>query len=130
MKKKRIGNLNTGNNDIQSGYGIEIDIEKCAMLIMRKGQRQTIIIMKESEKIDNTLDFARKLIKLWNVKLTVIPIVSGTLGTVLKNLERRRLDEESRPSKPQHYWGQLEFLEDSWRPEETCCHANSSERSC
>ena len=38
---------------------------------------------KEIEKLDKYSDLARKLQKLWNIKLTVIPIVVGELGTGL-----------------------------------------------
>ena len=38
-------------------------------------------------------------------------------------------EEESRPSKLQHGWDWPEYWEKSWRPEETCCHSGSSERS-
>ena len=33
--------------------------------------------LKESEKKDKYIDLARELKKLWNVKVTVIPIVIG-----------------------------------------------------
>ena len=33
--------------------------------------------LRESEKKDKYLDLARELIKLWNVKVTIIPIVNG-----------------------------------------------------
>ena len=39
--------------------------------------------LKESEKRDKYLDFARELKKLWNMKDIVIPIVIGALGTVV-----------------------------------------------
>ena len=42
--------------------------------------------LKEGEKRDKCLDFARELEKLWNMKVTVMPIVIGTLGTVTKRL--------------------------------------------
>ena len=42
--------------------------------------------LKESEKKDDYQDLARELKKLWNMKVTVIPIVIGTLGTVTKRL--------------------------------------------
>ena len=52
--------------------------------------------LKESEKKNKHLDFARALKKLWNMKVTVIPIVIGALVTVsnglvegLENLEIR-----------------------------------------
>ena len=37
--------------------------------------------MKECEKKDKHLDLARDLKKLWNMKVTFIPIVIGALGT-------------------------------------------------
>ena len=42
--------------------------------------------LKESEKRDKYLDLAKELKKLWNMKVTVIPIVIGALGTVTKGL--------------------------------------------
>ena len=42
--------------------------------------------LKESEKRDKYLDLARGLKKLWNMKVTVIPIVTCALGTVTKRL--------------------------------------------
>ena len=40
------------------------------------------IKLKECEKKDKYLDLARKLKKLWNMKVTIIPIVIGGYGTV------------------------------------------------
>ena len=40
------------------------------------------IKLKESKKKDKYLDFARELKKLWNMKVTIIPIVIGAFGTV------------------------------------------------
>ena len=42
------------------------------------------IKLKECEKKDNNLDFARELKKLWNMQVTIIPIVIGAFGTVTK----------------------------------------------
>ena len=42
--------------------------------------------LKESGKRDKYLDLARELKKLWNMNVTVIPIVIGALGTVTKGL--------------------------------------------
>ncbi len=39
------------------------------------------INLKESEKNDKYLDLARELKKLWNMKVTIVPIVIGALGT-------------------------------------------------
>ena len=44
------------------------------------------INLKESEKKDKYLDLARGLKKLWNMKVTIVPIVIGTLGTITKRL--------------------------------------------
>ena len=41
---------------------------------------------KNPEKIHKYLDLLRELKKLWNVKVTVIPIVIGATGTVTKVL--------------------------------------------
>ena len=42
--------------------------------------------LKESEKKDKYLDLAMELKKLWNMKMTVIPIVTGPLSTITKGL--------------------------------------------
>ena len=44
------------------------------------------IKLKECEKKDKYLDLARELKKLWNMQVTIIPIVIGTFGTVTKGL--------------------------------------------
>ena len=44
------------------------------------------IKLKECEKKDKYLDFARKLKKLWNMQMTIILIVIGVFGTVTKGL--------------------------------------------
>ena len=51
--------------------------------------------IKENEKRDKYLDLARELRKLWNIRVTVIPIEIGALGTVLKGLERGVEDFEN-----------------------------------
>ena len=40
--------------------------------------------LKECKKKDKYLDIARELKKLWNMKVTIIPIVIGAFGTVIK----------------------------------------------
>ena len=45
--------------------------------------------LKESQKRDKYQDLARELKKLWNMKVTVIPIVIGALGTVTNRLVKR-----------------------------------------
>ena len=44
------------------------------------------INLKESEKRDKYLDLARELKMLWDVKVTIVPIVIGALGTITKGL--------------------------------------------
>ena len=44
------------------------------------------IKLKECEKKDKYLDLARELKKLWNIKITIVPIVIGALGTITKGL--------------------------------------------
>ena len=44
------------------------------------------INLKESEKKNKYLDLARELKKLWNMKVTIVPIVIGALGTITKGL--------------------------------------------
>ena len=49
-------------------------------------QADNKIKLKECEKKDKYLDLARELKKLWNVKVTIVPIVIGAFGTVTKGL--------------------------------------------
>ncbi len=42
--------------------------------------------MKECEKKDKNFDLARELKKLWNMKVTIVPIVIGAFGTITKGL--------------------------------------------
>ena len=44
------------------------------------------IKLKEWEKKDKYLDLAKELKKLWNMQVTIIPIVIGAFGTVTKGL--------------------------------------------
>lgn len=46
--------------------------------------------LKESEKIDKHVNFARELRKLWNMKVTVEPVIIGELGTIWKNPQTSR----------------------------------------
>ena len=52
--------------------------------------------LKEGKKVDKYLELARELKKLWNMKVTVIPIVIGMPGTVAKGLVQRLEDLEIR----------------------------------
>ena len=44
------------------------------------------IKLKECEKRDKYLDLARELKKLWNMKVTIVPIVIGAFDTITKGL--------------------------------------------
>ena len=44
---------------------------------------------KEVEEIDKYLDLARKLKKVWNMKVTVVLLVAGVLCTPIKTLQKR-----------------------------------------
>ena len=44
------------------------------------------IKLPECEQKDTYLDHARELKKLWNMKVTIVPIVIGVFGTVTKRL--------------------------------------------
>ena len=44
---------------------------------------------KEFEKIEKYLDLARELKKVWNMKVTVVPLVDGALDTPAKALKKR-----------------------------------------
>lgn len=46
--------------------------------------------LKESEKIDKHLDFARELRNLWNMKEKVEPVIIGELETIWKNPQTSR----------------------------------------
>ena len=52
----------------------------------------TGIEQKEKEKVDKCQDLKRELQKLWNMRITVVPIVIAALGTPLKDIKRRLSD--------------------------------------
>ena len=77
--------------------------------------------IKENEKKGKYLDFAREQTKL---KVTVIPITNGALGTILKALARRleeKSEDEPRLYKLQHCWGLPGYGQESWSLVETWC---------
>ena len=52
------------------------------------------IKLKECEKKDKYLDLARELKKLWNMKVTIVPIAIGAFDTITKGLLKRLEDLE------------------------------------
>ena len=59
--------------------------------------------------------------------MKVMPIVFGALGTIPKSLIRELEMDEPRPFKPQCFYDRLEYWEESWILEGTCCHSDASE---
>ena len=47
------------------------------------------MVEKEEEKIEKYRDLAREVAKLWNVRVKIIPVVIGALGTIPNDLEER-----------------------------------------
>ena len=90
------------------------------------------IKLKEYEKKDKYLDLARELKKLWNMKVTIRPIVIGAFGTETKGLlkvnEDFEVDRRWRPFQTTTLLRTARILKESWTLEETCCHSNSRER--
>ena len=85
------------NFEIQTDYPILTRIPDLVLINKKKRPCQQInfdipvdhrVKMKERKKIDEYLDLARELKKLWNMKVTVIPIVVGVFGTFSKYLEK------------------------------------------
>ena len=44
------------------------------------------INLKESERKDKYLDLARELTKLWSIRVTTVPIITGALSTITKGI--------------------------------------------
>ena len=57
----------------------------------------------ESAKINKYLDLARQLIKLWNMKRMMKPIVIGMCGTIPKGLEKKLEELE--------IWGRIKTIQ-------------------
>ena len=66
------------------------------------------------------------------MKLTIIPIVIGAFGMVMKGLlnglEDLKVGDRVETIQTTALLKRLEYWEESWRLEETCCHSISSER--
>ena len=84
------------------------------------------IKLKECEKKDKYFNLARKLKKLWNMQVTIIPIVIGAFGTVtkgllkgLENMERVKTIQTKALLRTARI---LRRVLDTW------CYSNSSER--
>ena len=63
------------------------------------------IKLKECEKRDNYLNLARELKRLWNMKVTIVPIVIGAFGTINEGLLKGQDDlEVCERVETIHYW--------------------------
>ena len=91
--------LENDTHKIQWDFNIQTDHLMLArrpdLIIINKRKRISKIVdfavpadhrinLKESEKKDKYLDLARELKKLWNMKVTMVSIVIGTLGAITK----------------------------------------------
>ena len=79
---------NNNNNNLGQKTKLNINQQKkriCKIvdLVVPADNR---IKLKESEKKDKYFDLVRGLKKLWNMKVTIIPIGIGAFGTVTKGL--------------------------------------------
>ena len=93
MIGKRTGRLGTkrtsrdhrGNNIIKIGQNSEKSSED--LRILGVTQTQETIIYRLCERLPKEyLDLVRESKKLWNMKVTIVPLVIGALGTITKGL--------------------------------------------
>ena len=87
-------------NETQKFYDSEIQTDHLSPLrildfvIIKKKELAVpvdqIFKIKESEKRDKYLDFARELGKLWNMRVAVILFVIGGFGIIHRSLGRER----------------------------------------
>ena len=93
--------LENGTHKLLWDFNIQTDLQIPArrpdLIIINKRKRICKIFdfavpanhrinLKEREKKDKYLDLARELKKLWNMKVTIVPIMIGAFGTVTKGL--------------------------------------------
>ena len=89
--------------DIQTDH--QISARRPDLIVINKEKRTCKIVdfavpadhrikWKESEKKDKHLDLARQLKKLWNMNVTIIPIVIGAFGKITKGLLKGLEDME------------------------------------
>ena len=116
-----------------------LDVQRPALLIINKKERTCRIEdfavpvkhrvkVKECEKRDKYLDLAKKLKKLWNMKVMIIPIVIGALGTVTKRLVQGLEDLQITGRVEAVQTTALRLARIPRKVLETCCHLNSSEK--
>ena len=93
--------------DFETQMNHQISARQLNLIIVNQKKRTCRIVdfavskdhrveLKESEKKNKYQDLAWELKKLWNMKVTVIPIITGMLGTVTKELVEGLEDLEIR----------------------------------
>ena len=87
------GSLNLGQTTRHSDSQQKKRICRIVDFVFQANHR---VKLKDGEKRDKYQDLARELKRLLNMKVTVIPIVVGTLGTIPKRLVKRPEDLEIR----------------------------------
>ena len=87
------------------------------------------IKLKECEKKDKYLDLVRELKKLWNTKVTIVPIVICAFGTITKGLLKGLEDlEVGGWAETIQMTALLRTARILRRVLKTCCNSNSSEK--
>ena len=64
---------------------------------------------KEKEKIEKYEDLRRELQEIWNVRVTIIPLVVGFLGAIPKQFGKRLKEIGVTAEIGQFYQGRLEY---------------------
>ena len=127
--------------DIQTDH--QISARRLDLIIINKKKKRICKIvdfavpadhrikLKECEKRDKYLDLARELKKLWNMKVTIIPIVIGAFGTVtkglLKDLEDLEVGDRVETIQTTALLKTARILRRVLETRGTCCHSISSE---
>ena len=77
-----------------------IEARRSDLILIKKKEKNCIIVdfaipydtriePKEKEKVDKYQDLKRELQKLWDMRVKVVPIVIGALGTLSKEIKKR-----------------------------------------
>ena len=85
--------------EIQTDHPIQASWPDLALINKRKRTchlADFAVLTDYRKQSDRYLDITRELKKLWNMRVTVIPIVAGALGTFPKGLEKRLEELEIR----------------------------------
>ena len=96
---------NNNNNNNNNNTDHLISARRPDLIIINKKKKICKIVdfavpadhrinLKEREKKDKYHDLARELKNLWNMRVTIVPIVIGALGTITKGLLKGMKDLE------------------------------------